>query len=161
MFGWHIETRNWHLNDWYQRPFLNQGKAKDVLSCPKKWKSCEMETNMTRPNMIHPNMTHPNMIQFTFNLIRWGTKSAWKVFRKLFESKFEVLLEALNESRDLMSGKARQGNAVKGWQIFHIVEWRLETCQETRSSRLNCALRGDEAVYWVSVGQQCNAMVAT
>ena len=26
---------------------------------------------------------------------------------------------------------------------------------ETRSSWLNCALRGDEAVYWVSIGQQC------
>ena len=25
---------------------------------------------------------------------------------------------------------------------------------QTRSSWLNCALRGDEAVYWVSIGQQ-------
>ena len=25
---------------------------------------------------------------------------------------------------------------------------------ETRSSWVNCALRGDEAVYWVSIGQQ-------
>ena len=28
-----------------------------------------------------------------------------------------------------------------------------ENLKETRSSWLNCALRGDEAVYWVSLGQ--------
>ena len=31
----------------------------------------------------------------------------------------------------------------------------LQRLTETRSSWLNFALRGDEAVYWVSIGQQC------
>ena len=29
---------------------------------------------------------------------------------------------------------------------------RVECAKETRSSWLNCALRHDEAVYWVSIG---------
>ena len=39
---------------------------------------------------------------------------------------------------------------------LHHLHSSLEQSLKARSSWLNCALRGDEAVYWVSVGQLCN-----
>ena len=39
---------------------------------------------------------------------------------------------------------------IKAWERFD----NIPRLKDTRSSWLNCALRGDEAVYWVSTGQQ-------
>ena len=35
---------------------------------------------------------------------------------------------------------------------MHIKLWKNTKLSQTRSSWLNCALRDDEAVYWVSIG---------
>ena len=45
--------------------------------------------------------------------------------------------------------------AAKMWRKMHAIVKVSEHQVETRSSWLNCALRGDEAVYLVSIGQQC------
>ena len=39
------------------------------------------------------------------------------------------------------------GTSAQYIEHFHVIY-----CLETRSSWLNCALRDDEAVYWVSIG---------
>ena len=37
-------------------------------------------------------------------------------------------------------------------EIIELCNGLCILCKETRSSWLNCALRDDEAVYWVSIG---------
>ena len=49
----------------------------------------------------------------------------------------------------LVNSPITRGNIrnLKPWSV-------IEKTRDTRSSWLNCALRGDEAVYWVGIGQQ-------
>ena len=39
-------------------------------------------------------------------------------------------------------------------KLIQLFQGRPTILSRTRSSLLNCAVRGDEAVYWVSIGQQ-------
>ena len=46
----------------------------------------------------------------------------------------------------------KQIKATKGYWLVMLEHSSSQRIQRTRSSWLNCALRDDEAVYWVSIG---------
>ena len=83
----------------------------------------------------------------------WGPLYLWQCFEMSKREK-EMIIETRSACESPESAKDLL-LAAKMWKKMHAIVKVSEHHVETRSSWLNCALRGDEAVYWVSIGQQC------